>query len=91
MRSDQRLRRLEEAAWERRLRSEAERMAARMGVDAEAILRQFTEIADRIARGGMDAEIRHFADETGMSIEEARARYEDAYAEVEAEQAAEGA
>lgn len=85
MRNDQRLRRLEEATWERRLRVEAERMAARSGVDPEVMFRQLTEIADRVARWGMDAEISLIASEFGWSEEEARARYDEMRAELEAE------
>jgi hypothetical protein len=85
VRNDQRLRRLEEAAWERRIRVEAERMAARSGVDPEVMFRQLTEIADRVARWGMDAEIRLLASELEWSEEETRARYDAELAELEAE------
>jgi len=78
----QRLRRVEEA----HVRGEAERLAQRYGVDVDEVLQTIREINQRVALGGIDAEIRHFAAEHGLSEEEVRVRYEGARREIEEEE-----
>lgn len=75
--SDDDLRRLEVAEQERAL-IEAERIAEEHDIGIDEVLRQAQEIGERILRGGLDAELRRFAQDYGMSEEEARARYEAA-------------
>jgi hypothetical protein len=87
----QRLRRVEEAHTDRVFRKEAERLAAKYNVDPDEVLQTIREINERVAVGGLDAELRHLAEEMGVSEEEARARYEEARREIGAEDAAETA
>jgi DNA-binding Lrp family transcriptional regulator len=89
MRSEQRLRRLELVEQERQVHREAERLAEKLGLSVDEVVREYWELTDRVARWGWDAEIRRLADELGLSEEETRARYDEVCAEVEAEREAE--
>ncbi len=74
----QRLQRLEVAEQERAVLGQAERIAERHGVGIDELLRLAQEIGARIERWGLDAELRRFARERGLTEDEARARYEAA-------------
>jgi hypothetical protein len=78
-----RLRRLEQAHEEEVLRKEAERLAEQYGIATDEVLHRLYEITERIARDGLDAEIRRFAGEAGISEEEARAAFETKRREME--------
>jgi hypothetical protein len=80
-----RLRRLEEGEWDQRLYREAERMAKQHGRDPDLVLRELQEIAERVQRWGVDAEVRRFADESGLSEDKARALFDSARREIEDE------
>ena len=81
----QRLRRLEEAEWDQWMYREAERLAAQDGRSVDGVLRELEESGERIARWGIDAELRLIAQERGVSEDEVRADYEAARAELERE------
>ena len=85
MRNEQRLYRLEQAYEERVLRKEAERLAKEYGLNPDDLLRDAQAMAERVQRWGFDEEIRRFAEESGLTEEEVRARYEEACREIEAE------
>ena len=55
---------------------QAERIAEEYGVAVDEVLRQAQEIGERIQREGLSAELRRFAQDSGMSEEKARALYE---------------
>ena len=76
--SDDDLRRLEIVEQERAALIEAERIAEEHGVGIDEVLHEARVIGERIRRGGLEAELRRFAQEHGMSEEEARAHYEAA-------------
>ncbi len=61
----------------------AERIAERHGVTPDEVLRRAEEIGTRIERWGLDAEMRRFARDHGLTEEQARARYKAALAELE--------
>ena len=78
--SDADLRWLEIAEQERATLIQAERIAEEHDVAIDEVLREAQEIGERIEREGLEAELRRFAQDSGMSEEKARALYE---AEVE--------
>ncbi len=82
MKVTQRLERLEAATREAEYRRYAEQLAPEWGIPAEQLCQQFMEIADRIEREGLDAEVRLIARDCGWTEEEAWRRYEEALAEV---------
>ncbi len=74
--SDADLRRLEIAEQERATLIQAERIAEEHDVAIDEVLREAQEIGERIEREGLEAELRRFAQDSGMSEEKARALYE---------------
>jgi hypothetical protein len=78
LRRVQRLRRAEEADRRRGLREVARRLAEAYKRDPEDVLRKLLETGERIARWGLDAELRRLANEHGINEDEVRARYERA-------------
>jgi hypothetical protein len=83
MRNAQRLERLEQAEGERRVLRDAERLAERYGVGVDDVLREAGEIGQRVARWGVDAEVRRMAAEWGVSEDDVWARYSVAVADLE--------
>ena len=83
MRNVQRLERLEHAEEERTLYRRAERIAKDFGLDADDAFRRLQEVAARVERWGIDAELRAIAREHGLSEEKVRADYEAVCVEVE--------
>ena len=81
----QRISRLEDVEYERELRWRAERLAERYGLSVDDAVRRFREVIDRVARWGMEEELRRIARQHGKSEEEARADYERIVAELRAE------
>lgn len=80
-----RLERLEVLEQQRELRRRAERIARDHNVPVEEVLLQLEEIAERIARDGLDAEIARMARELGKTEDDMRAEYDRAVAEIAAE------
>jgi HD-like signal output (HDOD) protein len=74
----QRLQRLEIAEQERVVYELAERIAERNGVTPDEVLHLAQEIGERIERWGLDAELRRFVRDHGLTEEEARARIDAA-------------
>ena len=79
----QRLQRLEALEGEQRLREVAERLATEFGVAPDDALRQLREVAARIERWGIDAELHRLAGDFGVSEVEVRARYQTEVARLE--------
>jgi len=79
----QRLHRLEALEREQRLREVGERMAEEFGLPVEETVRELREVAARIDRWGIDAELRRMAADFGESEVEVRSRYEAEVAKLE--------
>ena len=82
---EQRPRRLEAIGREQLVHEEARRLAEESGRDVEETTIEFVESYQRIARYGMDAEVRRLAREFGMTQEEARAAFEAEVAKIRSE------
>ena len=76
----QRLERVEIASREEQYRRYAEELSGEWGIPAERLAYQFMEIANRIEREGLGAEVRDMAGACGWTEEEAWKRYEEALA-----------
>jgi hypothetical protein len=74
---------LEAAQWERDVVEIAERLAVEFDLPLDEVLREAHETGERIQRWGIDAELRRFARERGLSEDEVRAPYEAVRAELE--------
>ena len=79
----QRLQRLETREQEREFLEMAERLAQEFGLAPDDVLRQLRETTERIARWGIDAELRRLARDHGRAVEDVHRHYEALLAEEE--------
>ncbi len=76
-----RLQRLERAEGDRHARAVAERIAERHGLTVDVVWRMVEDIGRRVARWGIDGELKRMAVEYGWTEDEVRERYAEAVRE----------